>query len=65
VDKSDVVDLIIAEQGKIMKDIAQQAKRTKARDNAIHDSIKAKVHKETGNIGYISYRKRVQFQFKI
>jgi len=38
-----------------------QAKRNKAIENAVHESIEAKVRKETGDVGYVSYRKKIQF----
>ncbi|CAD8051624.1 unnamed protein product [Paramecium primaurelia] len=63
--KSDIVDLIIEEQDKLLKDIQQQEKKNKAIENAVHESIEAKVRKETGDVGYVSFRKKIQFQFRI
>ena len=36
-----------------------QDKRNKAVENAVHESIEAKVRKETGDVGYVSFRKKI------
>ncbi|KAM3140231.1 hypothetical protein pb186bvf_007587 [Paramecium bursaria] len=63
--RTDIIDLIIQEQDRLQKDIQMQDKRNKAVENAVHESIEAKVRKETGDVGYVSFRKKIQFQFRI
>ena len=65
VEKAEVVDLILQEHVRLLKQIDMEIQKKESSENTIDNNIQAKFKKETGDVTYYSWRKNKQLEFRI
>ena len=65
VEKIEVIDLILEEHVKLIKEIDLEIERKEINQKIIDNKLHAKLKKETGDVNYYSWRKNKQLEFRI